>query len=53
MQMKGLVGLRDYESEINSPAMKSQDKRDDKGRQWQATKIDDRGDCDYLLWQGE
>lgn len=51
--MKGLVGLCYYKGEINSPAMKSQDERNDKGRQWQLTKIDDGRDCDYLLWQRE
>lgn len=33
--MKGLVGLCYYKSEIKPPAMKTQDKMNNKGKRWQ------------------
>lgn len=35
MQIRGLVGLCYYRSEIKSPAMKTQDKMNNRGKQWQ------------------
>lgn len=36
--MKGLVGSRYYKSEIKSPAMKIEDKMNNKRKQWQGNK---------------
>lgn len=46
----GLVGLYDYKSEIKSLARKAGDKKSNKVVQWQVTKTEDAGDCDYLPW---
>lgn len=35
MQIRGLVGLCYYRSEIKSPVMKTQDKMNNRGKQWQ------------------
>lgn len=47
---RGLVGLYDYKSEIKSLARKAGDKKSNKVVQWQVTKTEDAGDCDYLPW---
>lgn len=49
--MKGLVSLRYNKSEIKSPAVKTQDKMNNKGSNGRATKREAEGDCDYLPWQ--
>jgi hypothetical protein len=49
--MKGWLGLHFYKSKIKSPAMKTQDKMNNKGKQWQATERGAREDFDYLPWQ--
>lgn len=52
MQIRGLVGLCYYRSEIKSPAMKTQDKINNKGKLWQDDKRREvEGDC-LIIYPG-